>query len=264
MALIPIAPETHAKTRIRPLPSYAFAAGETLIPLSATEIVFFCHEIPVVFVPRGEEFTLVALAGLSSGRNILIDETGRWHGSHVPAIWRRGPFRLAAVAGSEEERLALCLDDGSEQISETEGKPLFDETGAPTALLTEVTSILSKIETDVRQTRTICNLVKSLELLVPWDLDIPQPDGKKTQLKGLFRIDEAKIATLTGDDLVALRNCGALATIYAHLLSLSKISLLGKISQQLTLRDQQRAAVKSNKVDLDRAFGIVEDDPFIF
>ena len=264
MALIPISFENHAKTKVRPLPSYAFAARETLIPLNAADSTAICHELPVVFVPSDEEFTLAAMSGLASGRNILIDEAGRWHGSHVPSVWRRGPFRLATIAGGEEERLVLCLDDGSDQLSETEGQPLFDETGAPTQLLNDASTILGKYETDRRHTRSICALVKSLGLLTAWNLDIAQPDGTKTQLKGLFRIDEAKIASLSGDDLVALRNIGGLATIYAHLFSLSKISLLARINQQITLRDQQREALKSNKVDLDRAFGIVEDDPFIF
>ena len=80
----------------------------------------------------------------------------------------------------------------------------------------------------------------------------------------MFRIDEAKIGELTGDELVTLRNCGGLITIYAHLLSLPKIGVLARISEQLAAREQQRDAVRSNKVDLDRAFGIVEDDPFIF
>jgi hypothetical protein len=263
VALIPLSFETHAKTRIRPLASYAFAAKETLIPLTAADCVALCHEIPVVFVPSDGGYALAAMAGVASGRNILIDETGRWHGSHVPAAWRRGPFRLAAIAG-EEERLALCLDDSSDQIGETEGQPLFDETGAATQLLNDASSILSKYEADRRHTVAICAQVQSLGLLAPWDLDIAQPDGSKTQLKGLFRVDEPKIASLSGDDLVALRNTGGLGMIYAHLLSLSKISLLARISQQVTLRDQQREAVRSNKVDLDRAFGIVEDDPFIF
>lgn len=264
MALIPITPETHAKTRIKPLPSYAFAAGSPLVPISAQEIVAFCHELPVVFVPDGEGLTLVAVAGLTSDRNILIDDAGRWHGSHIPAIWRRGPFRLATIAGSEEERLVLCLDDSSQQISETDGKPLFDENSAPTELLNEATKILSKIEADVRFTRTICKMVKSLGLVVPWQFDIAQPDGQKIQIKGLLRVDETKIGQLTGDQLVSLRNCGGLATIYAHLFSLTKVGLLARITQQLAARDQQRQAAQSNKVDLDRAFGIVEDDPFIF
>lgn len=264
MALVPLSPETHAKTKIRPLLSYAFAARSTLIALCANEIARFCHELPVVFAADGDAHTLVALAGLTSDRNILIDDAGKWHGSQIPAAWSRGPFRLAKVAGGEEEKLVLCLDDSSPQLSETEGLPLFDEAGAPTRLVADASSVLGKFETSLRHTRLLCKMVNELGLLTPWDLDIPQASGKKIQLKGLFRVDEAKIADLSGDDLVALRNAGGLAVIYAHLLSLSKIGVLAKISEQLAARDQQRKAVSANKVDLDRAFGIVEDDPFIF
>jgi hypothetical protein len=264
LALIPLSFAAHAKTLIRPLPSCAFAAKQTLIPLCATEIARFCHELPVVFVADGQDITLAALAGLGLNRNILIDGAGKWHGAHVPALWRRGPFRLANIAGGEAGRMALCLDDSSEQLSETEGQRLFDESGAPTQLVTEASSLLSKLEADLRRTRELCKRLDELGLLVPWDLDIAQPDGTKTQLKGLLRVDELKIGALTGDDLVALRNIGGLAAIYAHLLSQSKIAVLARIAQQAAARDQQQAALRSNKVDLDRAFGIVEDDPFIF
>jgi hypothetical protein len=218
----------------------------------------------VVFAADGDAHALVALAGLSSDRNSLIDDAGKWHGSQIPAAWSRGPFRLAAVAGGEEEKLVLCLDDTSPQLSETEGLPLFDETGAPTPLIADASSVLSKFETSLRHTRLLCKMLKELGLLVPWDLDMPQASGKKIQLKGLFRVDEPKIATLSGDDLVSLRNAGGLALIYAHLLSLSKIGVLARISEQIAARDRQRQAVSANKLDLDRAFGIVEDDPFIF
>ena len=264
MTLIPISAETHGKTRIRPLVSYAFAAGRPLVQVCANEIVAFCHEIPVVFVPDGQEFSLAALTGLGSDRNILIDETGRWHGSTIPSIWRRGPFRLAAIEGGEENRLALCLDDSSDQVSESEGHPLFDESGAPTQLLKDASSILGKLEADLRQTRELCKTLNAMGLLVPWPLEVGQPNGDKIKLKGLYQVDEPKIGELTGDQLVTLRNIGGLAVIYAHLLSLSKVKILAHITQQLAARDQQREAVRGNKVDLDRAFGIIEDDPFVF
>ena len=263
LALIPLSAETHAKTRLRPLTSHGFAAGAPLVQICASEIVTFCHELPAVFVPEGEEFCLVLLTGLASQRNLLIDESGRWHGSHLPSLWRRGPFRLAPVAG-EENRLALCVEDSSAQISESEGQPLFDETGAPTALLKEASTFLGKVENDLRQTREICRTLKAMGLLAPWPLEVAQPDGSKSQLQGLFKVEEPKIGELTGDQLVTLRNIGGLAVIYAHLLSLSKVSLLARLAQQLAARDQQRQAVRSDKVDLDRAFGIIEDDPFIF
>lgn len=264
LALLPISAETHGKTRIRPLASYAFAANQPLVPICASEAFAFCQEIPVVFVPAGESFSLAVLTGLTSGRNILIDESGRWHGPRVPALWQRGPFRLARIEGDESDRLALCLDDSSGQISESDGQPLFDESGAPAEILKDATSKLTKFEADLRQTNEVCRVLKDMGLLTPWPIEIEQPTGEKTKLQGLFRVDEPKVADLTGDQLVTLRNVGGLAMIYAQLLSLSKVHILARITQQLTARDQQRDAVRANKVDLDRAFGIIEDDPFVF
>ena len=56
----------------------------------------------------------------------------------------------------------------------------------------------------------------------------------------------------------------ALAVIYAHLLSLSKISLLGRLGKMAAEREQHQASLQKGNLNLDRAFGIVEDDPFIF
>jgi hypothetical protein len=97
-----------------------------------------------------------------------------------------------------------------------------------------------------------------------WALDIAQPDGQKQRVTDLFRIDEAKIATLPGEDLVRLRDAGSLAVIYAHLLSLSKISLLARLAKIAAEREQQAATLQKGNLNLDRTFGIVEDDPFIF
>jgi hypothetical protein len=264
LALIPISAGIHGKTRIRPLASYAFAVGQPLVQICANEVAALCHEIPVVFAPDGQEFTLAAMTGLGSGRNILIDETGRWHGSHVPSLWRRGPFRLATIEGDGENRLVLCLDDSSEQLSDSDGQPLFEEGGEPTQMLKDASALLGRIESDLRLTRELCKTLNAMSLLAPWPLELTQPDGTKTQLNGLYRVDELKIGELTGDQLVTLRNIGGLAVIYAHLLSLGRVKILAHIAQQLAARDQQRDAVRGNKVDLDRAFGIIEDDPFVF
>lgn len=264
MALIPVSRELHGKTRIRPISSFAFAATTTAVPVHGAEIVSMSHEVPVVFVRDANAYVPAALLGLRNGQNLLVDPSGRWIGGHVPAIWRRGPFRLARVEGQEEVKMMLCLDDSSDLINETEGLPLFDDSGAPSALIGTATNLLSQMERDVRGTQMVCALLDQLGLIVPWALDITQPDGQKQRISDLFQVDESKIATLSGEDLVRLRDTGALPLIYAHLLSLSKISLLGRLAKLANERDQQQAALQKANLNLDRTFGIVEDDPFLF
>jgi len=264
VALVPISRELHGKTRIRPISSFTFAATETVVPIYGSEIVLMSHEVPVVFIREADTFTTCALVGVRAGHNLMLDPQGRWIGTHVPAIWRRGAFRLGRVEGEQEPRMVLCLEDSSDQISHTEGHPLFDESGAATALLSAATNLLSQLERDIRSTQAVCAVLNQMGLIVPWALEIAHPDGQKQRVADLFHIDESKIATLSGEDLVRLRDAGALAVIYAHLLSLSKISLLGRLAKMADEREQQKATLQKGNLNLDRAFGIVEDDPFIF
>ena len=266
MALVPISRELHGKTRIRPLPSFAFAAKVTVVPVYGSEIVPMSHEVPIIFVREGDAFAPSALVGVRGGQNLMIDPQGRWIGAHIPAVWRRGPFRLGRVQGEEgsETRMVLCLEDSSDLISETEGNPLFDEQGATTPLVASASTLLSQLERDMQGTKGVCALIEQLGLITQWNLDIAQPDGSKQRVSDLFQVDEAKIATLSGEDLVRLRDAGALPRIYAHLLSLSKVSLLGRLAKLADERGQQQAAMQKGNLNLDRAFGIVEDDPFIF
>jgi hypothetical protein len=254
----------HGKTRIRPISSFAFAAKATVVSIYGSEIVLMSHEVPIVFLREGGNFVPSALVGVRAGQNLMLDPQGRWIGAHIPAIWRRGPFRLGRVEGEQEPRMVLCLEDSSDLISETEGNPLFDDSGAPSALVSAATNLLSQLERDIRATQTICALLDEMGLIVPWALEIAQPDGQKQRVSDLFHIDEKKIATLSGEDLVRLRDAGTLAVIYAHLLSLSKISVLGRLAKMADEREQHQATVQKGNLNLDRAFGIVEDDPFIF
>ena len=264
MALVPISRELHGKTKIRPLASFSFTATTTAVPVYGAEIISMGYELPVIFLRDSTGFVPAALLSLRAGQNLLLDAQGRWAGAHIPAVWRRGPFRLAQLEGEEDGKMVLCLDDSSDQLSETEGQPLFDEEGAPTAVTGSVTSMLTQLERDIRATRAICALLERLEMIVPWNLEIVQADGSKSLVSDLFQVDESKIATLPVESLAEIRDAGALPLIYAHLLSLSKVKLLSRLAKLADERAHQQAAMQNGNLNLDRAFGIVEDDPFHF
>jgi len=264
VALVPIDRVLHAKTKIRPLPSFSFTAGMTVVQLFGSEIVTMSHELPVLLIRDAAGYVPAALLGLRTGQNLLLDAQGRWIGQHVPALWRRGPFRLAQVDGQQEGTMVLCLDDTSELINETEGMPLFDESGAPSPILNSATAMLSQLQRDNHGTRAICALLDRHGLIVPWMLEIPQPDGSKGRVADLYQVDEKAIAGLSAEALVEIRDAGALPLIYAHLLSLSRVNVLARLTKMADERSQKQAALKTDNLNLDRAFGIVEDDPFIF
>jgi hypothetical protein len=264
LALVPISPALHGKTKIRPMTNFSFTSTTTAVPVYGSEIVAMGYEVPVVFMRDAAGFAPAALLGLKAGQNLFLDPQGRWAGTHIPAIWRRGPFRLAQVEGEPGGKMVLCLDDGSDQVNEAEGLPLFDETGAPSALLGSATTLLSQLQRDIQITRNVCAALDRLGLIVPWNLDITQADGTSARVNDLFQVDETRIGTLSAEELLEVRNAGALPLIYAHLLSLAKVKLLARLAQAAEERARQQAAVQKGNLNLDRAFGIVEDDPFLF
>jgi len=260
--LAPLSHETHAALRLRPLASYNFAKTSALVSLYASEVYRAAHEYPVTFSAEPDGFFPAALLGTAPNQNLFVDPHGRWLSAYTPALWRRGPFRIAKV--KESDGFVLCVDLDSEQLSETEGEPLFDADSKPSALVSQSMQFLAKLESERAMTLAACAAMDRLGLLVPWDLKVQRADGSTHMLQGLSRIDEAKLNGLDPESLHELQRIGALALIYAHLFSLQKMALLGRLAGDRAKASEQQKDLTAGKLDLDRVFGIVEDDPFIF
>jgi hypothetical protein len=247
---------------VRPVSSYHFAQPSIAISLYRSEVARASHEFPVVFTAEPDGYFPAALMGLTSGRNAFVDVQGRWLAGYIPAVWRRGAFRLARVQDREE--WVLCLDLDSELIGSEEGHTLFDAEGKPTEWVGQVMRFLGQLEQDRAVTLNACAALDRLGLLVPLDLQVKKQDGSALRLDGLFQVDEVKLNTLPGEGLSELQAAGALSLAYCHLFSLHKLTLLGKLAAQRNEEAERHRQLKEGKLDLDRVFGIVEDDPFIF
>ena len=113
---------------------YAFAAGETLIPLVVAELAQAVPAMPLGFVQSGEGFQLVAVTALQPGANLFVAPNGRWLGAYVPAALRGYPFRL--VKPQDREDSVLCIDEASGLVVEAgQGETFFDEDGRPSKAL---------------------------------------------------------------------------------------------------------------------------------
>jgi hypothetical protein len=260
--LAPLSPEQHAGLRVRPHASYEFVRGSIAIALFRSEVVRAAHEFPIVFTAEADGYFPAALMGLTPGCNAFVDAQGRWLAGYVPAIWRRGAFRLAKIEGREE--WVLCLDLDSELLGTDEGQPLFDGDGKPTALIGHVMQFLSQMEADRQATLHASATLDRHGLLVPFELNVKKEHGSAQRLEGIFKVDEARLNALPGDALAELQSSGGLAMVFAHLFSLLKLPLLGRLAGDRDAEAQRKEALESGKLDLDRLFGIVEDDPFIF
>jgi len=260
--LVPLSFDRHAGLRVRPITGYQFAGNSALVSLYGTELFRAAHEFPIAFSPEADGYFPAALLGTRPEQNVFVDAQGRWLSSYVPALWRRGAFRLARIEDRDE--MALCVDGDSPLLSRSEGEPLFDAEGRPSPFITRVGQFLAGLEADRTATLAACAALDRCGVLKPWDLQVRKPDGSMQKIGGLFIVDETRLAALSGDDLAALLACRALPIAYAQLFSLHKLPLLGQLAALRDGEAQKKKELADGTLDLDKIFGIVEDDPFVF
>jgi hypothetical protein len=262
LKLVPISRDRHAALRVRPLASYAAYRQSSLLPVYGSELSRAAHEFPVAFIAEKEGFFPAVLLGIEPGKNLFVALDGRWLAGYVPAMIRRAPFLLARVEESGD--YVLCLDEESPLLNGREGQPLFAETGEPAPLVTHVGNFLSELERSRMTTLAACAALDRHGLLTRWDLQVTRPDKTAQKIDGLFRVEEEKLQQLGAEALVELRDTGALAVAYAHLFSLSRLPVLGQLAAAFAEVENRRAPAAKAELDLDRAFGMVEDDLFQF
>lgn len=219
-ALTPLSHMQHGQWRARDV-GFGFAAGVPAVPLALEEFALAARHMGVVFATQAPHMPL-AILGAGPERNLFINAAGQWReGSYVPAYLRRYPFLLARVnAGSEE--LALCLDPGAPQFSDTEGEPLFDAEAKPTAMATRAFEFTRAVEFSFLRTQEFVAALAELNLLGPAAVQFEQ-GGRSMRVDGFHAIQREAFNALTGAQLVMLRDKGWLEPIHAHLFSVAAL-----------------------------------------
>jgi len=219
----PLNREQHAKLALvhndKP---YGFAATGSAVPLTVTEFAPAALSFPVIFA--GEDCVPLAVMGLNNGENLFVNADGSIDpGVYIPAYIRRYPFVLAN--DETQDRLIVCIDRGSTLLSESGQTALFDEKGEPTEYTQNCIKFCDDFEAERRRTDSFVQLLKELDLFelktatfTPTDAD-GQP-GQAQTVAEYFGVSEEKLNALPVEKLKELQTNGALAQIYAHLVSL--------------------------------------------
>lgn len=237
--------------------SYAFAAGETLIPLVVAELARAVPAMPLGFVQIGEGFQLVAVTTLQPGANLFVAPDGRWLGAYVPAALRGYPFRL--VKPQDRAESVLCIDEASGLVTEGgQGETFFGDDGQPSKAVKEVLDLLSQVEQNRVMTQAAVDALAAASLIQPWSLTIKQGE-QNVPVTGLHRIDEAALNALEGEAFLTLRRSGALPVAYAQLFSMNQLAVLQQLAQIQAKLIAQAPAVKQNFAGLG-GIGLSEDN----
>lgn len=213
-------PARHGALAILPLADLGFARASNSVPVTVEEFFEMALHYPIVFT-RGAAPAPIVVVGLGGDRNLFLDAQGQWaEGLPVPAYVRRYPFILLEPQGSD--RLPLCIDRDAAVVVEagaTEGaQPLFD--GAePSAATKHALAFCEAYQRQLAATRGFAKLLQEAGLLVEQKVAMANSRGDRHAMDGFMVVDEAKFNALPDAFTLAWKKSGALAAVYAHLLS---------------------------------------------
>lgn len=230
--VVPVNRERHAKTRIKEIQGFGFAAKFHIAYVTMHEFSRAAAVYPIVFVEDKDSFRPVALLGLDAGENLFVGADGKWGAAYVPAIIRRYPFALAGTGN--EGQYTICIDEGSELVGTSEGSPLFDDKGEPTQVIENVKRYLSELQQMDQLTQQFAAWLKENNMFTPLNMRVRDQDKVKN-IAGCYVVNEERLNNLSDEKFLELRSKRFLPAIYAQLMSLAQVERL------MTLKDKRHA-----------------------
>ncbi len=220
----PLSAELHGKMGVKSMDGpFGFAKPGHAVPLTVGEFPLAAVTGPIIFV--GDDKLPIAVMGLNAGDNMFLRDDGLFEpGVYIPAYIRRYPFVFANDDNAKQ--MVLCIDRGAEFIVEKDfDQPFFEADGEPSQYTKNCIEFCNNFEIERQRTQSFIELLKGLDLFetktaafTPMNPDGTQ--GEPQKIAEYFGVSEDKLNALPADKLVELRGNGALAQIYAHLLSL--------------------------------------------
>ena len=220
----PLSRELHGKIGLRRMDRpFGFAAQTNVVPLTVGEFPVAGLSYPIIFA--GERYQPLAVMGIRQGTNLFVGEDGAFQiGAYIPAYIRRYPFVLAN--DQSREQLVVCIDRAASMLGEDYDLPFFDEKGEPTEYTNGCIQFCNDFENEGRRTESFISLLRELDLFeVARSSFTPNnPDGTQGPQQPIaeyFAVSETKLKALPPEKLLELVANGAVAQIYAHLMSLT-------------------------------------------
>jgi hypothetical protein len=215
----------HSKLKVKSNPLILQSKDRHFAPLVVHEFVNACQEFPIVFIKDSAtgQFKSIALLGLVPDENLFFSSEG-WSGRFIPQALSLYPFLIHQEKDSD--KAILCFDAKSSLINETEGDDFFDDKGEQSEwLIRKGQAVVDYVEKSYAN-KNFIKLLLEYELLSSQTLSIKLDGQDEYSLNGLYAIDEKRLNELSDESFSVLRKKGALAAIYAALISMQNISNL--------------------------------------
>lgn len=217
--------QTHGQLRLdRQNLRYDFVRASVSASIGTAELASACTEFPCVMARTAQgRWSLLAITGLEAGKNLFVGPNGEWQGTHLPSTLATWPFRLVAQ-NDEPGRFLVAVHTPA--LSADRGDPLFDESGAESAWLSEQLRNLSAVDASLNETSRQIEVLEQAGLLQERSFQAVLADGRELELNGFWAVDEAKMSQLDAATVHTLHTTGALVLATLHLLSLRRLRAL--------------------------------------
>ncbi len=214
--------EKHRNLGVKQIPApFSFLKTAHAVPITVSEfgVVATCY--PIIFV--GPEKTPVAVMGIRQNENEYVDAEGQPDpDSYIPAFVRRYPFVFAA--DPQSDRLLLCVDVEGAMVSDQPDVRLFDA-DQPSQFTQDAIEFCKEFERQRRATVEFIEMIDKAGLFEQKTVSFTPRDangaaGPAQKIADYFAISEDKLNALSDAAFQDIRNTGALAAVYAHMVSL--------------------------------------------
>jgi hypothetical protein len=217
-SVVPVNPTRHRDISVKTGESHSFASEANSVPVTAVEFGQAAAELPVVFAGNETSVFPAVILGSRANENLLLDAAGRWRGRYVPAFIRRYPFVFSQ--DTEGTTFTLNIDETFEGCNTAgRGERLFDADGNRTQYLQTVLGFLQDYQARFQRTRTYCDRLLELKLLVPMQAQFA-PGGDRRVLSGFMAVDRERLKALPPETLAQMMSTDELECTFLHLASL--------------------------------------------
>ncbi|MCY3690041.1 MAG: SapC family protein [Gammaproteobacteria bacterium] len=242
--LVPISQKTHAGLRWSRPTSFRFTASDHLMPLGMKEMQKAAMGLPAGFIKLEDKYLLIAIQGLCNGENLVIEDSGNWLAAHLPDAYQGWPFRMARI---DKDRYQVCIQEESELVCDAEDVPaeakgwrrFFDEEGNLEPMLADLVNKMRQHAADLVAAERATAKLAELELIKEWEITAGEEESP-VQVRGLYTVDQERLAQLDGESLAAMRDCGALYLTYVQLLSGHHMPALVEIARRRWKKTEER------------------------
>ncbi len=218
----PLSLERHRDLGVKQIPApFSFLKTAHAVPITVSEFGVAATCFPIIFV--GAEKTPVAVMGVRQNENEYLDAAGQPDpDAYLPAFVRRYPFVFAADPGTD--RLLLCVDTAAEMVTTNPDVKFFDGDQA-SKFTQDAIEFCKEFERQRRATAEFVEMMDSASLFEQKSVSFTPRDaqgnaGPTQKIADYWAISEDGLNALPEAKFNDIRNTGALAAIYAHMVSL--------------------------------------------